>query len=183
MGEGMHGGETAIAHLGLKAAENWIVGRGKCSVTLYTDIIGAFASMWRQVILPCVDGDEQILHSLSAVGVESNKVEELYRELIDLSFWIKGGASTHALAVTAELHNMTWSAVDGAQGIMRTYRGASAGTTLAGAFFSVAISRPIMAYRKAMATIGLLSSFDSLDVSPIFGAAAPTSPRSCHGSR
>ena len=37
-GEGMHGGETAPAHLALRTGENLIVERGRCSVTLFSDI-------------------------------------------------------------------------------------------------------------------------------------------------
>ena len=105
--------------------------------------------------MPTDEGDEQFLRSLSAAGVEDCELHDLYKELIDVSFWIKAGASNHSLAVATELHQQTWAAVDGSQGVLQTYRGAAAGTTLVGAFFSVGVSKPIIAFRKALREGGL----------------------------
>ena len=106
-GEGMHGGETAVARLGLRAAGDWITSRGQCCITLYTDIAGAFASMWRQIVLPTSEGDEQFLRPLSAAGVDDDELAGLYAELVDVSFWMHQGASDHAIAVTEALRSNT----------------------------------------------------------------------------
>ena len=121
-GEGMHGGETAVAHLGLNAAGDWITSCGKCCITLYTDIAGAFASMWRQVVLPTEEGDGKFLRSLSAAGVEDAELAGSYAELVDVSCWKQQGASDHAIAVTTALHTNTWCAIDGSPGILCTHR-------------------------------------------------------------
>ena len=50
-GGGLHGGETAIAHLALKSGEDLIEAQGLCPITLFTDIAGAFGALWRQIVL------------------------------------------------------------------------------------------------------------------------------------
>jgi hypothetical protein len=110
------------------------------------------------------------LRSLKAAGFEDDELAGLYSELVDTSFWLKNGASPHSIEVCAALHENTWSAIDGSGGVLQTHRGAAAGTTLAGAFFSVAVSRPIRALRAALKAAKLLPSFMAQETSKFFGA-------------
>ena len=75
-----------LAHLGLTAADDLITAGGKCTISLFTDISGAFASMWRRIVLPTAKGDEAFLRSLRAAGVEDHELHELYTDLVDISF-------------------------------------------------------------------------------------------------
>lgn len=84
-GGGLRGGDTAIAHLTLKASADPIIQSGKSAVFLFTDITGAFASLARQLVLPTGHGDEVFLRSLAAAGVDPAIIKPLYQDIKDTS--------------------------------------------------------------------------------------------------
>ena len=168
-GGGLHGGETAIAHLALKAAADVISQSGRSPVFLFTDIAGAFASLARQIVLPTGQGDEAFLRSLAAAGVDSSVIGPWYQDLKDTSFWIKHGELEHNVQMVTALHRHTWAAVDGAAGCISTTGGAIAGTTCADVIFSVGIGRAIRWNRMCLRREGLTEEFDTADIESRFG--------------
>ncbi len=80
-GSGLHGGETAIAHLYLRAVLDYGHVAKKAVAILFLDIVTAFASMVRRIVFEVDEGDEAWLHKLSSAGFAHEEVQEIYTEV------------------------------------------------------------------------------------------------------
>ena len=80
-GSGLHGGETAIAHLCLRSF--FEIGRlmKKTVATLFLDIVTAFASMVRRIVFDVDEGDEVWLNKLSAAGYNDEDIATIYKDI------------------------------------------------------------------------------------------------------
>ena len=113
--------------------------RGLCAAQLFTDVVGAFDAVLRQIIFgddhfPC--DDHSIAVVVRAMGFEPETMHEI-------AGVIKTGSLMHDLSVpqvladaTAESHKCTWFSTQGLQTIVEARSGSRAGDPLGDVIFS-----------------------------------------------
>ena len=80
LGSGLHGGETAIAHLYVRSLlEVGTVTKQTCAL-LFLDIVTAFASMARGIVFDVTEGDEQWLRRSHQVGFTDVEAKDIHAE-------------------------------------------------------------------------------------------------------
>ena len=77
-GGGMHGGETAFAHLYLRLMIDAALNSAtSCSICFF-DVVAAFAQMLRRIVFNTDAGDEAWLASLASAGFSEEDIKTVY---------------------------------------------------------------------------------------------------------
>jgi hypothetical protein len=167
-GGGLHGGETAFAHLQIRIVQDSCKALKVSSSALFLDVVAAFASMLRRTVLPSDGGDEAWLKSLQDSGFSSEDIESIVSYIKFMASWQLDSEGNHdpngcydqtlAKAMVKEWFKNTWLSQEGVDGVIVTHFGSLAGTPLADLLYSLAMARILLNLRNTLKNDNLESS-------------------------
>ena len=166
-GSGIHGGETAVAHLYIRNCIDIARRAGHSIALLFLDIHTAFASLVRHLVFNVDDGDEAWLAKLRAFGFEETDIKDIYECAVSPLF-SPSVRDKVAFKFAEELHRCTWSTTEGLTGIINTSQGSMAGMTLADLVYASAFSKVIHTLIKSLSNDNLIPVIgDGMKVFPV----------------
>ena len=166
-GGGMHGGETAFAHLYLRLIiDSCIESRLSCAV-LFFDVVAAFAQMLRRIVFNLDAGDEVWLASLSAAGFSDEDIRIIYDCLCSHD-WVSSMCDAVNIDIqdssvpldfryAEQIFNHSWVSQEHIPNILSVTKGSGAGMPLADLVYGMAMSRVLTCLRLDIADKGLAS--------------------------
>ena len=124
------------------------------------DLTAAFSNLCRQLVVPDHEhqSDEELAKLLCWCGIANVDIPDAMSNIAQAAEWVALGVSQHACALTERLHQDTWFSTDSLAGVMQTYKGALAGTTLADIVFSAFAAKGCACARKGLQEQLLVSS-------------------------
>ena len=146
-GSGLSGGETTFAHLACQLFVDTVKGKHISGSLLFVDIVAAFASCLRKIVYMDPENEEQWAKALKTVGISDEDITDLLTALND-AVWLEEHEDHHTsksydFVVSAGYYRNSWFSVEGLKGIVRTTRGAGAGTPLADVMFALVMARVV----------------------------------------
>ena len=131
--------------------------QGKSVAVVFVDVVGAFASVIREIVLGGLTEVGQIAALCSKLGLD----QALGQEIIELAR--RGGvidsvgASPHLMELLRESHCNTWFSTEGLDDIVRTDAGTRAGDPLADVMFNLLMAAVLQRLRLRLRSQGLTS--------------------------
>ena len=157
-GSGLHGGSTETGHLALRAMMD-IVRLQRCSgAVIFFDVVSAFATFRRRVVLDCDASDESWLRLLVCLGFTSSEASDIVCSACDKSIWEESGASNHLLSLLSECYQSTWFSTEGIDGVVSFDSGSMAGTSPADLVFTLAMTKILNNLHCELAAKGLIAT-------------------------
>lgn len=143
--EGQFGGKTganiSVPTMGVRSFQHWCKSTCRSYALIFIDGIEAFYRLVRELCFSYSDPDAfgQVLDRTHA----SQHLKQLILENAKaLSALERANASSHLVAVTRALHQLTWFVVDQeTQGVVVTTRGSRPGDPIAGVLFNLVMGR------------------------------------------
>ena len=77
-GRGLHGGETAIAHLYLRLFADAVEHLKASAAVSFFNVCGAFATLLRRIVFDIDLGDDDWLRKLASSGCARKEIDEIY---------------------------------------------------------------------------------------------------------
>jgi hypothetical protein len=164
-GGGFHGGETSFAQLYMRLITDAAVNASQSSANLYLDVVAAFATMLRRIILDIEDGDEKWLASLRHAGFSDADIHVIYDHVCDHS-WLQNvttelcrndfsDPASIDCKLMEQLYSNSWVSQEGIPNVLSIGSGSNAGTPLADLVHSMCMSRVLTYFREALSSLGL----------------------------
>ena len=155
-GSGMHGGDTSTAHLALRSMMDAAEVQGETLGIVFADVVSAFPSLMRSLVLDTVGGAEALLQRLKALGFDAADIAAIKLDITSTP-WMTGQVTARQAQMLGTLHSFTWATVDGTEGILRAHRGTAAGLPLNDAIFIAALGRVVAKIEKRLEEEHLIS--------------------------
>ena len=173
-GGGMHGGETAFAHLYLRLMIDASVQTKTSFTVCFFDVVAAFAQMLRRIVFNTDAGDEAWLASLAAAGFSEEDIKSVYDNICSTD-WVKGMLDGNKNDVmnscipsdfryAEQSFNNSWVSQEHIPNIMCVTKGSGVGTPLADLVYGMAMSRVFLHLRKCMGDQNINSTMKIGDV-------------------
>ena len=159
-GGGLHGGETAIAHLYLRLFIDSTLFLKLSSSVIFFDVVSAFATLLRRIVFDVDQGDEAWLFKLREAGFPEQDISSIYEEISSYE-WLspfKDTGESLAIGLAKQWYNNSWCTHEFIPNVLNTTAGSAAGIPLADLMYSLAMSRVLLTMRKALACASLDST-------------------------
>ena len=173
-GSGLHAGSTEVAHLTIRSMIDIARLRRESGAIVFLDVVSAFASFRRRIVLCCEASDEQWVLLLVSLGFSDSEAKAVVSDACSLLLWQTTGASEHLLALLGEMYTDTWLSTEGLDGVVHFDSGSMAGTALADLVFAVAMSKVLKSFHDRLSDAGLAPSVPCRNPGEVFGGDAPT---------
>ena len=158
-GSGFNDGSCDAARVVLDSISTVAKELKLCGVFIFTDVVTAFATFMREVLLPDFTSRPNVfLDRLVYLGFSRDVAQRILDEFRECNPW-KDGIEEHAYHLVAEAHRMSWTSTEYLEGVLVSAIGVLAGTPLADLLFSVKMALLIKDIRKQLEQIGLLFNF------------------------
>ena len=126
-GSGLHSGSTEVAHLTIRAMMDVARLQRSSSAIVFLDVVSAFASFRRRIVLDCEASDEQWLLLLVSIGFDKAHERVIVSDACSLLIWRPAGASDHLVALLGEMYSETWLSTKRLDGVVSFDSGSMAG--------------------------------------------------------
>ena len=169
-GSGFGAGSTDTCHLLITQAMGLArVRKESCSI-LFVDVISAFASVLRRIILPGLPQTEEawMIH-LRNSGFTSGEAASVVSTAMSVASWTESGVSHHSLAIAQAAHETSWFTIDGLDRLSVFCKGVLAGTSVADIIFILAIAKVIAKVEDRLKEAELETYLPSMDAADHFG--------------
>ena len=147
--------------------------RKKCAAVIFVDLVSAFYTTLRELVMHFDRSDEQIASMMKTLGLPSDVMADLAANLAGPTAFEDAGVDDHLQALLAECHNSTWFAIDGLSNITCTKRGTRAGDILADAIFGFAAARVLKQITEKLAKADIYDYFDWNGATSVLEADSP----------
>ena len=172
-GSGLHAGSTEVAHLAMRAMMDVAKLQRVSGAVLFLDVVSAFASFRRRIVLDCHASDKQWLRHLVSLGFAADQAQSIVTDACSLVFWNSSGASDHLVQLLGDMYTDSWFSTEGIDRVVRFDSGSMAGTTLADLVFAIAMSKILSALHSRLSDTGLVPCAPCSSPSDVFGGDAP----------
>ena len=147
-GSGLGCWSTEFGHLLLRAEVDAAECKGTCAVTMFVDVVTAYASITRCLIAQDCVSEELLTEKLVSQGFDRDFVVEIVREMADLWFWSDAGAVEHLKAMVNDWFTETWSSLEGSTQVLLHKQGCGAGNPAADLFFCIGFAKALRCCRR-----------------------------------
>ena len=135
-GGGLHGGETATAHLYLRLFADAVEHLKASAAVLFFDVCSAFATFLRRIVFDIDLGDEDWLRKLSSSGFTGEDIDYIYDFIKSncVSATLEGDPGTFnnlAFNLAQQWYTNTWTSQEFIPNVTNTTAGSAAGTPMA----------------------------------------------------
>ena len=168
-GSGLNAGSTEVAHMSLRCIIDLIRLRRTSGAIIFIDVIAAFASFRRKLVLSSPVSDEQWLRLLVSFGFTRDDAAAVVEDACSPTLWANNGGSAHLHAALSELYRDTWFATEGLDSAVTFDTGSMAGSGPADLIFTFAMTKILNTLHADLRAVGLVPSAASSDVQSFFG--------------
>ncbi len=138
--------------------QRWARANGLSSLILFMDLISAFYSVIRQLVIGLNCSDEDIFKLMALLNLPASAGQEFIQKLKQDSIFVTLGVDSHVHAIIEEDHQGTWFATNKLPNVTRTYRGSRPGIPFGNMLFCFLFESCFKKVRVALKQADLTTS-------------------------
>ena len=124
---------------------------------LFLDVVGAFDSLLREIVLTLLESMEIVLDFLKNLSPDADTYDRLRNLVNGKSILSKIGTTKHLETMISTLHHCTWFSTPNAASVIATKRGSRPGNALGDVLFNVLVTHVLEFVEQQLADDDLLS--------------------------
>ena len=154
-----HGGRqnrtAAFATQAIREAQRYSRKRGSSLAVLFIDVVKAFYSVLRQMVMSVPLTDDALAKIMATIGLPREAMEDLAEHLAQPTAFQEAGISTSLDATISEAHEDTWFSTQLLPTVAHTYKGTKPGDPLGDIVFNFLAARVLKQLEERLARLGI----------------------------